>query len=749
MKTSLPRTLPKFIILTIAALVLGFFAFQQTDTTSAACNGCPPSYQAETHWSLSTKTAGANADVTITLNIPSPSLNFYGINFNYPPSATISAGPPGGAGLGDIVGTLNSNPTSLGLTNGACSSSVPVPFKLMNATVDNTGGNTMSPTSDTDSGPVPALPAGTVSGRLTPYMMDVPPTSGNGTPASGTGIANDLPSGVDRYPSFLNTMFQNVAPLARYFGATVVGGNAVTLNFLVFSPGALGVIPAPNPLNDMGLGNLGYSSVTVLNDPTAPAAPSGVTDFCTPLGTVSLLYGETKTNPCGGGDGSCQAAGNDSKIDPAVYDPAPGSPTGRIRYANPTAGTRLYTTLHISQRDLDGDGFENGLDGCPYTNSSPWNPRVGGTTGDEDQDMIDNSCDTSNNPGDSNQDGDTHPNGSEWLNAGDNCPQVSNPLNEEDELNQPDNVSRPRGGSNSDSIGDACDTAESGAQCNNALDDDADTLVNDGCPASGAAEVGCLNNADDDNDGTLNDGCPSSSQVANGTYHATFTVDAICIGNTDADGDGWCSTSTPAGGGFTVALPADPNDNDATKTPEAYALLFPFPIAHSGAGSSPADREPAQVCNDGVDNDGDTQIDLLDSGCKPPSSLTLAPNDTDGDGWTDEEEIYLGTDALGRCEKKGPALSTDWPGDVSGGGFSEDKVNIQDLSVFTGTPKRLNTSPGNPDFDRRYDVLPGSTFGDWINVGDLSALTGRTAPMFGGAKMFNGPACTAHPTLND
>jgi len=51
------------------------------------------------------------------------------------------------------------------------------------------------------------------------------------------------------------------------------------------------------------------------------------------------------------------------------------------------------------------------------------------------------------------------------------------------------------------------------AQCANAIDDDADTVVNDGCAKKGAtAETGdqCLNDDDDDGDGWVNDGCPSA-----------------------------------------------------------------------------------------------------------------------------------------------------------------------------------------------------------------------------------------------
>ena len=52
---------------------------------------------------------------------------------------------------------------------------------------------------------------------------------------------------------------------------------------------------------------------------------------------------------------------------------------------------------------------------------------------------------------------------------------------------------------------------ETAGNCSNAADDDADTFVNDGCPAVGAAETGsaCGNATDDDGDGARNDGCPA------------------------------------------------------------------------------------------------------------------------------------------------------------------------------------------------------------------------------------------------
>jgi hypothetical protein len=58
---------------------------------------------------------------------------------------------------------------------------------------------------------------------------------------------------------------------------------------------------------------------------------------------------------------------------------------------------------------------------------------------------------------------------------------------------------------------------ETGGQCNNAVDDDADTKVNDGCNADGAPESGaqCDNSTDDDGDNKVNDGCPAGTTSGN------------------------------------------------------------------------------------------------------------------------------------------------------------------------------------------------------------------------------------------
>jgi hypothetical protein len=85
---------------------------------------------------------------------------------------------------------------------------------------------------------------------------------------------------------------------------------------------------------------------------------------------------------------------------------------------------------------------------------------------------------------------------------------------------------------------------------------------------------------------------------------------------------------------------------------------------------------------------------------------------------------------------------------VSGGvPLSTNKVNVLDLTSFIAPPasRRLDTAPGQPAFDKRWDLSPGrGVFNNMINVTDLTSLTAGTGgfpPMLGGARAFNGPAC--------
>jgi len=168
--------------------------------------------------------------------------------------------------------------------------------------------------------------------------------------------------------------------------------------------------------------------------------------------------------------------------------------------------------------------------------------------------------------------------------------------------------------------------------------------------------------------------------------------------------------------------------------------------------------ESGSQCSNATDDDADSSVN---DGCPVVNVLCPVEGcpgiDTDGDGYTDEAEMSIGTDALGRCEVgAAPAMSTDWPSDLVSGGIpdSTDRITLVDVLSFTAPVYRINTYPGHPGFDRRWDLQPGTTVGtNWISNTDVLMLTANTAagypPMFGGGRAFNGPACTAHPVYGD
>ncbi|MGH2669100.1 MAG: hypothetical protein ACRDH5_08310, partial [bacterium] len=426
------------------------------------------------------------------------------------------------------MGTLSSS-TFLGVSNTPCSTNLTVTFVFLNATVDNSPGNLVYPSLqvDADSG-----------GTLSPLLHDVnevglvaghtqgPHTLGH-SQAGATSVGNGLPAHVDLYPSYLNIVFDPdtpsgpnppVQPIARYSGGQVVVGTSVILTNQFFAPGALAAFAPPHPYFDLAGTALGYTTVSTLQDTTVEAAPTAITDFCTPLDLTATTFGTSRLNPCNGGPGGPNPNPVACNNDNVINNPAPGVPTGRTRATNPsTAGTYYYGAYQFSQRDSDGDGLENAFDTCPYNANTDGDPR---TAADPDLDMLDSACDPTpgSDTGAGNHDGDTSPNGGNWLNAGDNCPLLVNADNNEFETDQLENVRRPRGGPATDSLGDVCDGSESACGAN--VDDDNDGLVNDGCPIVGtaAAEGTCTfstsSEVDNDFDGYPNDGCIQGGATA-------------------------------------------------------------------------------------------------------------------------------------------------------------------------------------------------------------------------------------------
>jgi hypothetical protein len=198
--------------------------------------------------------------------------------------------------------------------------------------------------------------------------------------------------------------------------------------------------------------------------------------------------------------------------------------------------------------------------------------------------------------------------------------------------------------------------------------------------------------------------------VSLGGEHVSEGSDTVCICPTlDDDADGVVD-ETPCG--------SDPND--PTSRPERIDPPFA-----------------------GIDDDGDTLIDEP----LPPGAENY---DCDGDGYTGlaENHIYAPNtrgdqDACGANSRppQSPAVPIGWPADLKGGAFSADRINIEDVASFKTPVNRMDTDPGDPGYDVRWDVVPGSTFGKAINIQDLASVDVVAPPMLGFKKAYGGPFC--------
>jgi hypothetical protein len=187
----------------------------------------------------------------------------------------------------------------------------------------------------------------------------------------------------------------------------------------------------------------------------------------------------------------------------------------------------------------------------------------------------------------------------------------------------------------------------------------------------------------------------------------------------DADGDGACNTGAQGPGGYSCSG-TDVDDDGDGYTEEA--------------------ENGTPLCSGSV-NDDNADDAVVNDGC---------PGGPAKEGTFSEADFRIGTNGLARCSVGTlPAgASPSWPSDFASGSVpnSTDRVNILDMSSFLAPARRLDTNPGNANFNARWDISPGKgVFGNFINVSDLSTLIAGSSgfpPMFGGAKAFGGPLCT-------
>ena len=513
---------------------------------------------------LAGRALGATADVVTNFDVRVGHSN-YANTRTVLASPAFSITPDPNIPNGAFIGTLTTQAT-LSLLGAACVSSVPVQIPLFDATTDIT--NTID-------------------------------WAGDGSNLTLDGTANGLADGIDKYPSFLNVMFNNQKPLARYYGYTVATGAIPTqLNFVIFAPGVLaGTASAPGmPKPDQEMNaSLGFINYVALNNPAPgqPAAPITITDICTPLNVTTRLLGKTA------GEGRSIAAVGPPELS-------------------------AQCTGALLGKDSDGDG--NTKEGGGSCNDSADND--GDTKIDcadfDCQPYCDDGCivvtDTCGDGIDNDFDGkvDEYCVGATGLYAA--RTRSTNPA--------------------AQGVNDACPasgTSESGAQCFNASDDDADTLVNDGCPIVGATgEAGgqCANALDDDGD-------PLNGIYVTGTHLAG----AYLQGGRDADNDGienpLDSCPTIADGREVLCADALDNDGD-TKVNDGCPRVGTaerFPSPDECADNLDSDIPIDGFINDGcpavqVDADGDGLGGAV--GCDPNDAAAVI--DQDGDTFTNRQD---------------------------------------------------------------------------------------------------------------
>jgi RHS repeat-associated protein len=240
--------------------------------------------------------------------------------------------------------------------------------------------------------------------------------------------------------------------------------------------------------------------------------------------------------------------------------------------------------------DLDGDGVSNAADNCPTTHNT--------NQMDTDRDALGDACDADD-------DGDGFPDAKEIYHGSDPLdPYCANTIDDDAE--------------DDNTVNDGCakkaGAPESGAACGNALDDDADTWVNDGCPLVGERGEGSLvevcDGLDNDGDTQVDEGYPDTNPGGpKDCMDSAVDTDGDTVMNTsDTDDDGgnpgaafddgvidgretWMGTDTLDACADDANDDAWPPDIDNNRTVNINDVLMYRPVVGSiYGGTQPRDR---------------------------------------------------------------------------------------------------------------------------------------------------------------
>jgi len=741
---------------------------------------------------LSDSTPGANADQTTVYNISQLDVNFAQIlSSTGSPEAQIALDSeiPDGSSIGQAV-----NASTLSVYNGLCTTPIQVIIPFMECATDTlntepwvgTGDNLVldcnrdmneDGTLASEDKVTPSKTScrdGLDNDGDTVVDFDDPDCIGNcintkddndgdtlidcADPQCNddTDDTNDLPSYCDHYPAFLNDMFGDVKPRARYMGHSVVlaGSPATMLEFVIFNPEALGALPTV--VGQMG-DTYGFIDFVVLDNPIAPVSPSTITDFCGPLTSIPTLLGVTDGSYtvmpgpepyeaaafCPPGAGGGVDNDGDGWVDDGCLVKS-GAGAGYVRNENPPAhtglfgtGTHAIRTYSQSQRDVDNDGISNNLDSCPY---------IANHGVDADNDGLDRACDlelvwhgpgappacyNDGIPDNCPSPGAQAPNGNDDDGDGltDEDP-VDNADNDGDFCDHDEDGSDAAGGPGT---GNCCDCIENDAvpdgidrddpEClQQGMDEDGECKATSGLPdedqdcypnRQDICPLTADNQSDTDNPpggaaadlgpslDAIGDACDASPNTADGHYHVAMPITYSCIpdnfGADDTDDNG-----NPDNDGDTVCDSTEDllgsDKNVAASTPEHIAL--DLAIATGTPAQAPGTCSDLAVYPGGaaVDNDGDGLTNAADPGCAPIAG------DADQDGVPDDVDNCPADQNQEQVDSDGDGLGDDCDADDDNDVVSDVNENCMQTDPKDNSADHP-TDDANPyDFDNNEVV---------------------------------------------